>query len=71
MHSMIDLMMAPGTATAVMTIGPAFVGVVAALVAGVAWIVSQTGEELRRVAARDWEARSVGTGCETPERLAA
>ena len=71
MTPMIDTMMIPGFATAVMAISPALVGVAAALVAGVAWMASGTAEELRRMAARDWEARSIRTDSTSRDRLAA
>jgi hypothetical protein len=58
MVPMIDsLMTAPGTIDAIVSVGPAFVGVLAAVVLGAAWLARQTAEELRRVAARDWERR--------------
>jgi hypothetical protein len=53
MVPMIDTMLAPGTMDAVMSIGPAFVGVLIALVAGVAWLARETAEELGRTTARD------------------
>ena len=57
MIPMIDAMMAPGTMNAIMTVGPAFVGTMVAMIAGIAWIARGTAEELRRTAARDWEER--------------
>ena len=70
MIPMIDAMMVPGTTDAILTIGPAFVGVTVALIAGVAWIARQTAEELRRTAAREWEHRMNLTPS-NPRRLAA
>ena len=59
MIPMIDTMVVPGLGTAVMALSPALLGVGIALVAGVAWMVRGTSEELRRLAARDFEARPV------------
>jgi hypothetical protein len=64
------VLMAPG-ATALVTIGPATLGVAAALIVGVAWMARETAEELRRTAARDWERRAIGTPPVSPTRLAA
>jgi hypothetical protein len=58
MTPMIDSMMIPGIATALLSIGPAFVGIGIALVAGLAWMVRGTSEELRRMAVRELEARA-------------
>ncbi len=72
MVPMIDSMMVPGTMNAIMTVGPAFVGTLVATIAGLTWLARGTAEELRRTAARDWEARlSVATGAAQPGRLAA
>jgi hypothetical protein len=62
--------MMPGTAQALITIGPE-----AAIVAGVfalalVWIGRGVAEEIRRTAARGWEPRVV-TPAATPTRLAA
>jgi hypothetical protein len=71
MIPMIDAMMAPGTMNAIMTVGPAFVGTLVAMVAGLAWLARGTAEELRRTAARDWEARMSFTDPTHSGRLAA
>jgi hypothetical protein len=70
MIPMIDSMVVSDVSTALMTVGPAFAGVMIALVAGVAWLARGTAEELRRVAARDWE-RGTHTTTATRARLAA
>lgn len=57
MTPMIDALMVPGVAMAVLSVGPALIGVGVTLVVGLAWIVRETNEELRRAAAREWEAR--------------
>ena len=71
MVPMIDTLMAPGTMDAMLTVGPAFVGLMIAMIGGVAWIARQTGEELRRTAARDWELRVARTPRGGDRRLAA
>jgi hypothetical protein len=73
MIPMIDaLTMAPGSMDAVLSIGPAFVGVMVATIAGAGWLARRTGEELRRTAARDWEERlRLRTAATKPGRLAA
>src|SRR5262245_55076134 len=72
MVPMIDAMMVPGATDAILTVGPAFVGVLVAMIAGAAWVARQTAEELRRTAAREWEARmSLTTGPTHTGRLAA
>ena len=56
MIPMIDaLMVVPGSMDAMLSVGPAFVGVLAAVVFGAAWVARGTAEELRRIAVRDWE----------------
>jgi hypothetical protein len=70
MIPMIDTVVFSDVTTALMTIGPAFAGVTIAVVAGVAWMARGTAEELRRIAARDWE-RGVSATATTRERLAA
>lgn len=57
MTPMIDSMMIPGLTTAMLSVGPAFTGIAIALVAGLAWMVRGTSEELRRMAVRDFETR--------------
>jgi hypothetical protein len=71
MIPMIDTMLATPGAAALFTMGPAFVGLVVALVAGLAWMARQTAEELRRAAARDWERRAATPPPLSPNRLAA
>jgi hypothetical protein len=55
MMPMIDTMVFSDVTTALMTVGPAFAGVMIAMIAGAAWLARGTAEELRRIAARDWE----------------
>jgi len=57
MTPMIDAMMIPGAAATVLAVGPAFLGVAVALVAGAAWLASGAAEEIRRTAAREWDMR--------------
>ena len=71
MNPMIDMMMAPGAATALITVGPAVIGVGCAVIFGVAWMARQTAEELRRVAARDWEIGRIATTKPARQPLAA
>jgi len=71
MVPMIDTMMAPGTIDAIVTVGPAFLGVLVAVVGGAAWIARGTAEELRRTAARDWEPRTIAIHPADDGRLAA
>ena len=61
MIPMIDPLI-PGTALTVLTVGPGLVGVAIALVAGVVWAGRATAEEMRRMAARDWDARTSSVG---------
>ena len=74
MIPMIDTMVFADVTTALMTVGPAFAGVMIAVIGGAAMLARGTAEELRRVAARDWErgipttAQPVGA---TRERFAA
>jgi uncharacterized membrane protein HdeD (DUF308 family) len=70
MIPMIDTMVFSNVTTALVTTGPAFAGVMIAVIVGVAWLARGTAEELRRVAARDWE-RGIRTTSSTRERLAA
>ena len=70
MIPMIDTMVFADVTTALMTVGPAFAGVMIAVIAGAAMLARGTAEELRRVAARDWE-RGIPTTATTRERLAA
>ena len=72
MAPMIDTMMVPGLAsTMFIAVGPAMVGVGMALIAGVAWIARGTAEELRRQAARDYDARAIRIAATGTERIAA
>ena len=57
MVPMTDGILAPGLATAVVAIGPAVIGIAAALVVGVVFLARGAAEELRRSAAREWESR--------------
>jgi hypothetical protein len=57
MTPMIDSMLIPGLATTMISVGPAVVGIGIALIAGLAWVVRETNEELRRIAVREFEAR--------------
>ena len=70
MIPMIDTMVFSDVTTALVTAGPAFAGVMIAVIGGVGWLARGTAEELRRVAARDWE-RGIRTTSSTRERLAA
>jgi hypothetical protein len=71
MVPMIDTLI-PGMATAVLAVGPAFLGVIIALLAGVAWLGAGAAEELRRSAAREWDARTPDpAGRHIDDRLAA
>ena len=71
MIPMIDTMVVPGLGTAMMVVSPALVGLGIALVAGLAWMVRGTAEELRRVAARDFEARAIRLAAAGADRIAA
>ena len=71
MVPMIDAMLVPGLGTAVMAVSPALFGVGIALVAGVAWMVRGTSEELRRQAARDFEAGAIRVDPKTHAPIAA
>ena len=71
MVPMIDTMTVPGLGTAVMVVSPALVGIGIALVAGLAWMVRGTAEELRRIAARDFEARTIRVAAAGAARIAA
>ena len=71
MVPMIDTMTVPGLTTMVVTMGPAMLGVGMALIAGVAWIARGTAEELRRQAARDYDARAIRLAANRAERIAA
>jgi hypothetical protein len=66
-----DTMLANPGATVLVTMGPAFLGVAVALIAGVAWMARETADELRRIAARDGERRAITTTPRGPSRLAA
>jgi hypothetical protein len=58
MVPMIDAVtMVPGAAETILSVGPAFLGVMVAMIVGVAWLARRTTEELRRTAARDWDER--------------
>ena len=71
MIPMIDTMMVPGLGTAVMAVSPALIGVGIALIAGVAWMARGTAEELRRIAARDFEAKIIRVAGAQAARIAA
>jgi hypothetical protein len=70
MIPMIDTMVFSGVTTALVTAGPAFVAVMIGVIGGAAWLARGTAEELRRIAARDWE-RGISTTAATRARLAA
>jgi hypothetical protein len=70
MVPMIDTLMTPGTMDSMLAVGPAFALAMGAVIAGMVWFARGTAEELRRVAARDWERGTVTT-VRTDERLAA
>ena len=67
----IDAIMAPGTATAMIAVGPALIGVGLALVAGLGWMLRGTVAELHRQLARDLETRTVRVAAGVPSRIAA
>jgi uncharacterized membrane protein HdeD (DUF308 family) len=68
MITMIDTLPAATTALAV---GPTTIAVALVLLAGFAWVIAGAAEEMRRMAARDWE-RSKGPGRPSDvDRLAA
>ena len=69
MVPMIDTATIPGMTMTLMAFGPAVVGTLVALLGGLAWAVSGTNEELRRMAARDFERRAEPPA--DPQRLAA
>jgi len=71
MIPMIDAMTAPGTATAMIAVGPALIGVGLALVAGLGWMLRGTVEELHRQVARDLEMRTVRVAANAQSRIAA
>jgi hypothetical protein len=71
MIPMIDMMLAPGMAATVISVGPALLGIGLALVAGVAWLAHETSEDLRRIAAREWDLRKVTAATHTARSLAA
>jgi hypothetical protein len=69
MIPMIDAVtMAPGAMEAVLSVGPAFLGIMAATIVGAAWLAQRTTEELRRTAARDWDERRRIETDATPHR---
>ena len=70
MIPMIDTMVFADVTTALVTVGPAFAGVMIAVIGGMAWLARGTAEELRRIAARDWE-RGIPATASPRERLAA
>ena len=60
MMQLIDPILSPGTATAFVAVGPGFALLTLAAIAVVAWAARKTAEELRKIAARDWERRTLG-----------
>jgi hypothetical protein len=71
MVPMIDAMVVPGLGMALMAVSPAVLGVGLALVVGIAWMVRGTTEELRRQAAREYEARAIRVAAKASEPIAA
>jgi hypothetical protein len=67
MIPMIDPL-APGMALTVLMVGPGLIGVAIALVAGVVWAGRATAEEMRRMAAREWDARTAPVVTTNPDR---
>jgi hypothetical protein len=62
----------PGMALTVLMVGPGLIGITIALVAGVVWAGRATAEEMRRMAAREWDARTAPVVTTNPgRRLAA
>src|SRR5262245_11657196 len=55
MVPMIDTMITPGAMDSILAVGPAFALMAVAVVSGMIWFARGTAEELRRLAARDWE----------------
>lgn len=71
MQTIDALVMVPGMVEPLIAVGPAFVGVMLALVAGVAWLGYGTAEEMRRTAARRWESARIHPPVEPAPRIAA
>jgi hypothetical protein len=68
MITMIDTLPA---ATAALAVGPTTIAVALALLAGFAWMVAGTAEEMRRMAAREWERSNKPGRPSEVDRLAA
>ena len=60
MMQLIDPFFTPGTASTLVVVGPGFALLALAAIAVVAWAARKTAEELRKIAARDWERRTLG-----------
>src|SRR5258706_13502997 len=70
MIPMIDTMLVPGV-TAILNVSPLFLGLGVTLVAGAVLLARGVSEELRRVAAREWDARNIRVTTPERERAAA
>jgi len=70
MIPMIDMIFVTGQ-TAVMHVSPIFLGFVVVLIAGAGLLARGASEELRRVAAREWDARNIRVATTDEGRAAA
>ena len=70
MIPMIDMIFVTGQ-TAVVHVSPILLGFGVALVAGAALLARGASEELRRVAAREWDARNIRVATTDEGRAAA
>jgi hypothetical protein len=61
----------PGAVTAFATASPLALVILAGAIAGAVWLVRGASEELRRMAARDWEPRIRTTRRDVADRFAA
>jgi hypothetical protein len=61
----------PGIVSVLVDASPAGLAVLVAAVAGAVWLARGAAEELRRAAARDWEARIRTRRPQTADRFAA
>jgi len=71
MVPMVDTMVAPGTMGAILTVGPGFVGMMVALIGGVALIGRKVAQDLRRTAGSDPEREAIAAPRADDGRLAA
>ena len=61
----------PGLMTSLLAVSPTAVAVFVALVAAAAWLARGAAEELRKSAAREWEARIHAARTDDRDRAAA